>query len=193
MNQRALAVGVALLAVAGVTAFFLGGFPSGSIADPTGTSPTTVPAGSDSGSGSESGGSNSGSSGGSSGGSGGDSGGSSSGSDSTDTGYFLTIDNIEKCGSTCRDVTATLKNTGDQRRENVHVTTKVYADDDKIWTGEESVGTLEAGGTHTSTKRVKVGYIGGAKIKNNDGYVTIVTIVESDSGTTKFSERRKVA
>lgn len=191
MNERALVVGVVLLAVAGATAFFLGGFPSGgTMADPASGSPTTAPANADSDV------SGSGSSGGSSGsgGSGSDGGtGDSSGSDDSDSGYFLTIKDIEQCGNTCRDVTATLKNTGDENRQNVHVETKVYAGDDKIWSGEETVGTLEAGGTHTSTKRVKVGYIGGAKIKNNGGYVTIVTIVTSDSGTTKFSERRKVA
>lgn len=109
-----------------------------------------------------------------------------------DAGYALDIRRIENCGSACRDVTAALTSEGATRR-NVTATTRVYADGDLLWTGNESVGTLAAGDSHTSTKRVQVGYAGGMKIRANDGYVTIVTVVESDSGTAEFAERRKVA
>ena len=108
------------------------------------------------------------------------------------SGYALDIRSIEKCGSTCRDVTAALTNEGASARRNVTATTEVYADGDLLWSGNESVGTLSAGESHASTKRVRVGYAGGMKIRANDGYVTIVTVVRSDDGTTEFSERRKV-
>lgn len=107
--------------------------------------------------------------------------------------YRFTIQSIEKCGTTCRDVTARLANAGADERTNVRVTTKLYADGDLLWSGTETVGALAPGEAHTSTKRVDVGLSGGMKIQNNDGYVTIVTVVRSDSGTTRFSERRKVA
>lgn len=108
-------------------------------------------------------------------------------------GYGFTIETIEKCGSTCRDVTARLANSGSETRRAVRVTTKMYAGDDLLWSGNETVGTLDAGESHVSTKRVQVGFGGGMAIKSNDGYVTIVTIIDSASGTTRFSERRKVA
>ena len=113
--------------------------------------------------------------------------------DDSATGYDFTIENVEECGSTCRDVTAVLANAGDETRRNVRVTTEVYADGDLLWSGNETVGTLAPGEAHTSTKRVNVGLGGGMKIQSNDGYVTIVTVVRSDDGTTRFSERRKVA
>ena len=117
-----------------------------------------------------------------------------SGTTASDEGpYAFTIDSVAECGSTCRDVTATLENTGRETRRNVRVTTKVYADEDLLWTGNESVGTLPTGASHTTTKRVEMGLAGGMKIQSNDGYVTIVTVVRSDDGTTTFSERRKVA
>jgi hypothetical protein len=111
----------------------------------------------------------------------------------TRSGYDFVIETIEKCGNTCRDVTARLTNDGQSTRRNVSVTTKVYADGDLLWSGNETVGTLDSGGTHRSTKRVDVGFSGGMAISANDGYVTIVTIVESEEETTRFSERRKVA
>ena len=70
---------------------------------------------------------------------------------------------------------------------------QVYADGDLLWSGNETVGTLDSGETHRSTKRVDVGFSGGMAIRANDGYVTIVTTVESEEETTRFSERRKVA
>lgn len=109
------------------------------------------------------------------------------------SGYDFTIEQVEKCGTTCRDVTARLANAGATERTDVRVTTRVYADEGLLWTGNETVGALAPGEAHTSTKRVDVGLSGGMKIQNNDGYVTIVTVVRSDEGTTRFSERRKVA
>lgn len=111
----------------------------------------------------------------------------------TASGYDFAIVNVETCGNTCRDVTARLSNTGTTARESVRVTTKVFADGDLLWTGNESVGRLAPGDSHTSTKRVQVGFSGGLKIRANDGYVTIVTVVRSASGTARFEDRRKVA
>lgn len=179
---------VVLAAVVGAGALFVGG-PSGSgdvpgpiggDGDATTTTTTTVADDADDSSGDDSSSSDGG-----------------GGSDETTTDssapYRFAIVNVEECGDTCRDVTATLTNTGQETRQNVRVTTEVYADGDLLWTGNETVGTLEPDEAHTSTKRVKLSYWDGIKIKNNDGYVTIVTVVRSDTGTVRFEERRKVA
>ncbi|WP_115864752.1 hypothetical protein [Halorussus litoreus] len=110
-----------------------------------------------------------------------------------DAGYDFAIQRIESCGTTCRDVTARLTNVGSEAREDVRVTTSLYADGDLLWQGNETVGRLDAGEAHTSTKRVKLGYADGAAIQGNDGYVTIITVVRSADGTARFEERRKVA
>lgn len=107
--------------------------------------------------------------------------------------YDFAIQRVANCGMTCRDVTARLANAGSQTRENVRVTTKVYADGDLLWTGKRNVGALAPGEADTLTKRVDVGLSGAMKIRNNGGYVTIVTVVRSDGATTRFSERRKAA
>lgn len=181
MSRRVLAVAVVLLAVGGAGVLFVGDLSPGETLDP-GTGHATTVGGSDS---------EDGQTDDDSGGSAATTTESSTGDGST--GYAFTIEKIEKCGDTCRDVTARLANTGQETRQNVRVTTKVYADGDLLWTGNESVGTLQPDESHTSTKRVKLSYWEAMKIKNNDGYVTIVTVVRSDSGTTRFEERRKVA
>jgi hypothetical protein len=111
----------------------------------------------------------------------------------TDSEYAFTIERVENCGNTCRDVTARLTNSGGEPRENVRVATTVLADGEMLWSGNETVGTLASGQSHVSTERVEVGFSGGLQLRANDGYVTIVTEVRSENGTTRFSERRKVA
>ncbi|MFB6154466.1 MAG: hypothetical protein ABEJ22_01130 [Haloferacaceae archaeon] len=107
--------------------------------------------------------------------------------------FTFVIDDIETCGNTCRDVTVTLTNNGGNARSNVTVTTTMYAGNDSVWTGEESVGTLDADESTTRTQRVDVGYVGGAKIKQNGGTVTVVTVVRWDGGSATFREKKQVA
>jgi hypothetical protein len=110
-----------------------------------------------------------------------------------DTNYALSLQQIENCGTTCREATGTLTNEGSETRQDVTVTTKVLADGELLWSSEESVGTLNPGESHTSTRRVNLTYEDGTKIMANDGYVTVVVVVHSKSGTVQFSERRKVS
>lgn len=115
------------------------------------------------------------------------------GSSGTGERWSFTIDSIESCGTTCRDVTATLENTDNTTRTGVTVTTEVYADGELLWEGSEDVGTLEPGASNTATRRVDVGYRGALAIKSNDGYVTIRTVVTHDDGRTVFEDRKQVA
>jgi hypothetical protein len=108
-------------------------------------------------------------------------------------GWSFGIDSIEACGNTCRDVTATLENTGDTARENVTVITEVYAEGDLLWEGTNRIGRLEPGEANTATRRVDVGFDGGVAIQSNDGYVTVRTVVSYDGGRTVFEDRKQVA
>ncbi|WP_128477335.1 hypothetical protein [Halorussus pelagicus] len=110
----------------------------------------------------------------------------------TNSEYAFEIESIESCGNTCRDVTARLTNSGGETREDVTVTTAMLADGEVLWSGNETVGTLEPGESHVSTERIEVGFSGGLQISANDGYVAIVAVVESADGTSRFAERRKV-
>ncbi|MBX0322939.1 hypothetical protein EGH21_07850 [Halomicroarcula sp. F13] len=106
--------------------------------------------------------------------------------------FTIDIRSIEKCGETCRDVTVAITNNGGNARENVTVTTNIYAGNDTVWNAEESVGTLASDASRTETKRIDVGLVGGAKIKQNDGEITIETVVRWEGGSATFSERRDV-
>lgn len=114
-------------------------------------------------------------------------------SDESNQQYRFTVDKIEKCGETCRDVTATLENTGEEPRTGVVVETRIYADDDLLWRGNSTAGDLSPGESYTTTERVKLGYSDAMAVKRNDGYITIQTIVHSEEGRKVYEERRKVA
>ncbi|MFD1515431.1 hypothetical protein [Halomarina rubra] len=106
--------------------------------------------------------------------------------------YSLSIDGIEPCGTTCRDVTVTLTNRAAEDRENVTVRTRLFADGDLLWTGRERVGTLPANGSHTLTARVELGVGEALAVERNDGYVTVERTVQSDAGTAVLTRRRQV-
>lgn len=113
--------------------------------------------------------------------------------------FTFTIDTIEDCGQTCRDVTATLDNNQDETATGITVYIRIFAGqnntetDDMVWEGTEEVGTLKASGTHTTTERVELSLQEARKIDNNDGWITILTTVESDETTVTFQDSEQVA
>lgn len=113
--------------------------------------------------------------------------------------FAFTIDDIEECGLTCRDVTATLYNTQDEAATGVTVFSRIYAgqdstaESDLLWQGKEPVGTLEAGATYTSTRRVELSLGDATAIEGAGGWVTIVTTVQSDERTVTFRDDEQVA
>lgn len=111
--------------------------------------------------------------------------------------FDFTIDAIEECGQTCRDVTSTLTNQQDTTAEDVTVYTRIFAgqgtDGDEIWRGTEDVGTLPADDSYTTTRQVDLSFSDGLKIENNDGWITVQTTVETADGTVTFTNERQVA
>lgn len=113
--------------------------------------------------------------------------------------FTFTIDEIEECGTTCRDVTATLDNNQDDTATGVTVYTRIYAgedntaEEDVVWEGSEDVGTLEGGDAHTTTRRVELSFMDAQKVNQRDGWITIVTTVQSDDQTVTFRDSEQVA
>lgn len=109
----------------------------------------------------------------------------------------FTVEEIDDCGETCRDVTATVENTQDEPAESVTVSTSIYAGENSteelVWEGTEDIGTLAGGDSHTSTKRVDLSLTEAYAIDQNDGWITIVTTIESDEETITVRESRQVA
>lgn len=113
--------------------------------------------------------------------------------------FSFTIDEIEECGQTCRDVTATLHNNQGEPATGVTVFTRVFAgedntaEEDLVWEGKEEVGTMDADASHTTTRRVELSLRDGNKINQNDGWITIVTTVQTDDRTVTFRDSEQVA
>lgn len=129
----------------------------------------------------------------------GSSGGGSDGGSASDTPPFtFSIQQIEKCGQTCRDVTATLTNQQNTTAEDVTVYTRIYAGnstakEDLVWSGQKDVGTMAAGESVTETQRVKLSFMEAYSIEQADGWITVVTTIESADTTITFKSRRDVA
>jgi|GEM_PF-177463 len=152
--------------------------------------PTETPAGSD-------GGDGSGDDGGATGGDGSSAGGDGGSTTSTPP-FTFTIDSIENCGTTCRDVTVILTNEQPAAASDVTVYTRIYAgnttsEDAIVWQGKEPVGGLAAGGSVERTQRVSLSYGEAYEVKQHDGWITVVTTVQSANETVTFESRRDVA
>lgn len=111
--------------------------------------------------------------------------------------FGLRIESVESCGQTCRDVTATLINQQDRRATGVTVRMRVHTgkgtDGDVVWEGNQEVGALAAGGSHTETRRIELGYFEALAVQRADGWITIVLTIRTDRQTVTFRERRDVA
>lgn len=127
--------------------------------------------------------------------SGGAAGGGSS-SDSTQA-YTLTVEEVEPCGQTCRDVTSTLSNERSSDASDVTVYSRIYAgngtDGEVVWEGKEPVGDLDASESYTETRRIELSFSGAYTVRQHDGWITIETVVQSDERTVRFTQRRDVA
>ena len=119
---------------------------------------------------------------------------------STDTPPFsFTINDTSECGQTCREVTATLDNNRNETATDVTVYMRILAGenntgtDDTVWEGTENVGIMNPDASHTTTKRIGLSLQDARKVDQNDGWITILTTVESDTATVTFQDSEQVA
>jgi hypothetical protein len=84
-----------------------------------------------------------------------------------------------ECGTTCRDVSATLTNTGTATAHDVSATVEIYIrGGDRVKRFTEPVGTLAPGESHEATRRLTFGVANGLALRNNGA--RIVLTIESD-------------
>jgi hypothetical protein len=110
--------------------------------------------------------------------------------------FSSSIDRIEECGETCRDVTTTLTNEQATAESNVTVYTRIYAgqgtDGQIIWEGIEEVGEMDSGESYTTTRRVEISLADAQTVRQNDGWITVQTTVQSDTETMTVTEQRQI-
>lgn len=112
--------------------------------------------------------------------------------------FSFTVDNVDECGTTCRDVAATLHNNQNVTATGVIVFIRIFAGEDNtdmgdlVWERKVEVGTLEAGGSYTTTERVELSIRDARKVERENGWITILTVVESDEKTVRFQESERV-
>jgi hypothetical protein len=65
--------------------------------------------------------------------------------------------------------------------------------DEIVWEGTEDVGAMDPGTSYTTTERVELSLRDARKVDQNDGWITILTTVESDDTTVTFQNSEQVA
>lgn len=119
--------------------------------------------------------------------------------DDDDDSFEFAIDEIEECGQTCRDVTATLFNRQTEAATGVTTYTRIFAGeantdpDDVVWEGSVDIGEMDAESSHTTTERVELSLQDARAIDQEDGWVTILTSVDTDETTVTFQDSERVA
>jgi hypothetical protein len=183
MNRKGIAIAaVVVVALGGIAGALITGFgpapggESGSAPSSTPYDDTVVVGGTDSGGG----------------GSGGGGGGGAAATDQPQPFTFV-IENITKCGQTCRDVNGTVVNQQNHTAEDVVVRSEIYTDGDMIWSGSSEVGDLAAGEAYTDQKRVDLSYSEAYKVQQNDGKIVVKTYVQTAETTYVFKDTRDVA
>lgn len=116
--------------------------------------------------------------------------------DGDDEPFAFSIEEIETCGETCREVTAAVENTQTESTEEVTVETRIFAGENSteelVWETTEEVGTLAAGESYTSTERVDLSLGEAYAIEQADGWITIQTTIDADDERVTLSESRQV-
>lgn len=101
---------------------------------------------------------------------------------------YVDESNIKDCGWTCREVPATIKNTGEEAAHNVDVEVRFYCNGDRIdINGQEYIsldlGTLEPGESQTRTEEIDVGFGGGLCIRDNGARIVFKVISDEKTMT----------
>lgn len=113
-----------------------------------------------------------------------------------DTGpaFAFTVESVDRCGRTCREVNAALHNRRDEVAKGTVVYTRIYAgnstdEEDLVWADNREIPSVEGGGVYRSTDRVKLSPQKAEEVRENDGLVTVEATVEGQHGTERFVAR----
>jgi len=92
----------------------------------------------------------------------------------------VSIDEIERCDLTCRNVSYTIENPTEESISDLTTDVTVTSGDETLWSGESTVGDVGAGEQATVTDQIDLDTAAAATIRANDGRVTIEVTVTAD-------------
>jgi hypothetical protein len=99
--------------------------------------------------------------------------------------FAVTVENLTKCGTTCRNFSGTVLYTGEGTAGDVSLDIRVTANGSELWNDTMSVGELPAGDTFRLVREADIGYSGSSTVLSNDGYVTVwIEVVHADGRET---------
>lgn len=105
--------------------------------------------------------------------------------------FNLRQQNVTKCGMTCRVVTVTLTNMGNNMAKNISVESRIFAGDSHIETRQTTIRRLRPNETVVRTIRIDAGLQDVIRIKQNGGRITVQSTIKSDDhNMTKISQRK---
>ena len=99
--------------------------------------------------------------------------------------------NVSKCGDTCRDVTFAVTDTAGDGADDVAANITITSGGERIWQGQQEVGDVGANSTVEQTVRVEVSFSEAYAVSQNDGQVTITTVLSADGQTVTTVEERQ--
>lgn len=103
-----------------------------------------------------------------------------------DVEFDASVDDIQECGRTCRALFYTVSNRGTDDAASVGVRIRVFTGGGKVYDEVQDIGPLDARSKRDGIKKqIDVGLGGAAKIKNNDGAVTIELRPAAASGVSE--------
>lgn len=106
--------------------------------------------------------------------------------------FGVSIENYERCGWTCGDVTVAFKNDGGTALHDTMGEAYARAGDSLVWSGRVEIGDLAPGEVYTVSQRVDVGFWNAMRIRLNGGRIEYRVVLKSDEVTQVFGDRVKV-
>jgi hypothetical protein len=106
-------------------------------------------------------------------------------------GLAVETTNVAECGDTCRDVTVAVTDTAGDGANDVTANITITSGGEQIWQGQQEVGDVGANSTVEQTVRVEVSFSEAYTVSQNDGQVTITTVLSADGQTVTTVEERQ--
>jgi hypothetical protein len=110
--------------------------------------------------------------------------------DTVDGDFELVVENLTECSVTCREITTTMQNNGQDAATIDRVDMTVLAGDTELFQRSFDGDVLGPDDSRTRTRQFEIDLFGSTAIARNGGFVTVEFDVHHDDGTAEFRTKR---